>query len=441
MKQVYVVTLTCLIYVLDRNIVSGFFDFGGFDFGGFGGAQQGGGGGQRKTSKDTAYYDLLGVKPGCSDDELKKAYRTMARKYHPDRDPKNEDKFKEINKAYDVLSNPEKRRVYDQGGEEAINQGGFGGFESPMDIFDMFFGGGGGKRRGGDDDDDDDEDEHESPFGGARYHRRGQQQQKSRKGKDVVHTLYVTMEELYSGAVRKLALEKNVICSVCEGRGGKSKIVEKCSTCKGSGMTVQVQQIGPGMIQQVQHVCSDCKGQGERINPKDKCRTCAGKKTVRERKILEVHIDKGMVHGQKILFTGEGDQEPGLQPGDIVIQLHEQSHPVFKRVGNNLQMTQNIDLVEALCGFQRYIKTLDGRVIMIEVPGGHVVKHGESRTVFDEGMPHYKNARSKGNLQITFNVNFPTKIEPDKLHLLEMSLGPRKKIDVPEGDPTEVRLH
>lgn len=124
------------------------------------------------------------------------------------------------------------------------------------------------------------------------------------------------------------------------------------------------------MIQQIQTVCGECRGSGERINPKDRCKQCQGKKVVRDRKILEVHIDKGMVDGQKIMFNGEGDQEPELEPGDIIIVLDEKEHPVYKRAGNDLIINQQIHLVEALCGFQKVIKTLDDRDLVITaIPG------------------------------------------------------------------------
>lgn len=362
--------------------------------------------------KETTYYDVLGVKPNCAPDDLKKAYRKLALKYHPDKNPNEGEKFKQISQAYEVLSNPDKRSLYDQGGEQAIKEGGLGGssgFSSPMDIFDMFFGG---------------------PFGsGAR--RQGRRQ--DRRGKDVVHQLSISLEDLYKGATRKLALEKNVICDKCEGRGGKKGAVETCPGCRGTGMQVQVQQLGPGMIQQIQSACVDCRGQGERINPKDRCKTCNGKKTVRDRKILEVHIDKGMQDGQRIQFSGEGDQEPGLEPGDIIIVLDEKEHDVYKRSGNDLILRMNIDLVEALCGFQKVIKTLDDRDLVITVIPGEIIKPGDVKCVIGEGMPHYKNPFEKGRLIVQFMVNFPNSLPAEKIPMLESCLPPRPEITIPEN--------
>ncbi|XP_026478026.1 dnaJ homolog subfamily A member 1-like isoform X1 [Ctenocephalides felis] len=359
--------------------------------------------------KETTYYDVLGVKPGCTPEDLKKAYRKLALKYHPDKNPNEGERFKLISQAYEVLSDPAKKSIYDQGGEQALKEGGTGGggFSSPMDLFDMFFGGG---------------------FSGGRGGRR-----RERRGKDVIHQLPVSLEELYKGAVRKLALQKSVICDKCEGRGGKKGAVEQCPTCRGTGMQVQIQQLGPGMIQQIQSVCSECRGSGERINPKDRCKQCQGRKTTRERKILEVHVDKGMTDGQKIVFAGEGDQEPELEPGDIVIVLDEKDHPTFKRSGSDLILRMNIQLVEALCGFQKVVKTLDDRDLVMTCLPGEVIKHGDVKCVLNEGMPQYKNPFEKGRLIVQFLVTFPNVIPPEMVAALERCLPPRPVVEIPPG--------
>eukprot|EP00069_Balaena_mysticetus_P007240 bmy_19078T0 len=169
---------------------------------------------------------------------------------HPDKNPNEGEKFKQISQAYEVLSDAKKRELYDKGGEQAIKEGGAGGgLGSPMDIFDMFFGGRG-------------------------------RMQRERRGKNVVHQLTVTLEDLYNGATRKLALQKNVICDKCEGRGAKKGAVKCCPNCRGTGMQIRIHQIGPGMVQQIQSVCMECQGHGEQISPKERCKSCNGRKIV-----------------------------------------------------------------------------------------------------------------------------------------------------------------
>lgn len=356
--------------------------------------------------KETGYYDVLGVKPNATGDELKKAYRKLALKYHPDKNPNEGEKFKAISQAYEVLSDPEKRQIYDEGGESAIKKGGAdsGGFGNPMDFFEKFFGTG---------------------FGGGGGRRR------ERRGKDVVHQMSVQLEELYNGATRKLALQKNVICDKCEGRGGKKGAIEQCQQCRGNGVETRVHQLGPGLVQHIEQVCRKCMGTGEMISEKDRCKQCAGRKTVRERKVLEVHIEKGMRDGQKIIFTGEGDQEPESQPGDIIILLDEKEHSTFVHAGPDLMMKMPLQLVEALCGFTRVIKTLDDRELVVTNPPGEVIKHEMTKCIMEEGMPMYKNPLEKGRLIIQFEVIFPATIPQSVIPTLEQCLPPRPDVVIP----------
>ncbi|KAK3094989.1 hypothetical protein FSP39_008792 [Pinctada imbricata] len=367
--------------------------------------------------KETGYYDILGVKPNSTPEEIKKAYRKLALKFHPDKNPDDPEKFKLISHAYETLSDPKKREIYDKGGEEAIKGGGSNTeFHNPFDIFNMFFGTGGSRK------------------------------QSSRKVKSVVHQLSVSLEDLYNGTTRKLAVKKNVICSKCDGKGGKQGAVEKCTTCKGTGVQVHIRRLGPGMVQQMQAVCSDCRGEGERIDPKLRCKTCEGKKVLQERKILEVHIDKGMKDGENIKFHGEGDQEPGLEPGDIVIVLDEKRHDIYTRKGIDLLMNMEIPLVEALCGFRKTIKTMDNRTLVITAHPGEVIKDNEIKCIMNEGMPTHRNPFEKGRLIIHFQVKFPETLALDKVKAIEKLLPARpegmipddaEEHDLVEYDPSE----
>ncbi|XP_037029908.1 dnaJ homolog subfamily A member 1-like [Bradysia coprophila] len=356
--------------------------------------------------KETVFYDLLGVQPNASSEDLKKAYKKMALKYHPDKNPNEGERFKQISMAYEVLTDPEKRQIYDEGGESAIKKGGAGGggpgFMSPMDIFEMFING--GMRSGG---------------------------RRERRGKIIEHILNVTLEELYNGAVRKLALQKIVICDKCEGRGGKKGCVSKCQTCRGTGSEIRIHQIFPGMVQQVEQICRQCSGLGETIATKDRCKQCNGKKTIRDRNVLEVHIEKGMQHGQKIVFSGQGNQEsPDIEPGDISVVLNEKKHSVYKRLELDLLLTLPIILTESLCGFRKIIKTLDNRDLLITHLPGQVIKTGDIKCVMGEGMPQYKNPFEKGRLILNFEVIFPTFIAPELIPKLETCLPPRPRIDI-----------
>ncbi|XP_038316715.1 dnaJ homolog subfamily A member 1-like [Canis lupus familiaris] len=195
-------------------------------------------------------------------------------------------------------------------------------------------------------------------------------------------------------------------------------------------MPIRIHQIGPAMVQQIQSVCMECQGHRERISPKDRCKSYNGRKIVREKKILEVLIDKGMKDGQKITFHGEGDQEPGLEPRDIIIVLDQKDHDVFTR-REDLLICMDIQLVEALCGFQKPVSTLDNRTIVITSHPGQTVKHGDIKCVLNEGMSIYRTPYEKGHLIIKFKVNFPEKgfLSPDKLSLLEKLLPERKEVE------------
>merc|ERR1719353_1968738 len=259
-------------------------------------------------------YDVLGVEKTDSADVIKKAYRKLAVKNHPDKggDPQ---KFQEIQQAFDVLSDERKRELYDQGGEEAVNGDGGGG-GGPQDIFDMMGGRG----------------------------RRGGSQSRAKKGENMVHPLKVTLEQIYKGSARTLRLTRKVI--------DKEKGVEQCGTCGGRGVKIQTIRMGP-MIQQVQKTCDECSGAGV---------------IYRQNKVqetLEVHVPKGAPDGHKLHFSEKADEIPDGEAGDVVFVLQEQPHAEYKRKGDDLFLERDISLSEALTGFAMDLNHLDGRKLKI----------------------------------------------------------------------------
>uniref|UniRef100_A0A2P2HWR4 DnaJ homolog subfamily A member 2-like n=1 Tax=Hirondellea gigas TaxID=1518452 RepID=A0A2P2HWR4_9CRUS len=274
-------------------------------------------------------------------------------------------------------------------------------------------------------------------LGGIAGRRRG-----PARGEDTVHRLKVSLEELYIGKVSKLQLSKNTICTECAGMGGHGQMTA-CQQCHGRGITVTVSQIGPGMVQQMQSKCSHCDGEGELMADADRCKKCAGRKVLPDTKLLEVTVEPGMRDEQRIIFRGEGDQMPGVEPGNVMIVLHERPHADFKRDGNDLFLAKSITLIEALCGFQTTISHLDGRTLVISHPAGDVLKPNTVRGISNEGMPVYQQAGEKGDLYIQFTIEFPKNYfaDTEKLQQLETLLGGRPQAPIPiPQDSEEVNL-
>ncbi|PKS12028.1 hypothetical protein jhhlp_001324 [Lomentospora prolificans] len=370
--------------------------------------------------KETKLYDLLGVTPTANDQELKKAYKTGALKYHPDKNAHNpaaEEKFKEISAAYEILSDPQKRQIYDQYGEAGLEGGAGGGGMAAEDLFAQFFGGGGG-------------------FGGGLGGMFGGMQNRGPpKARTIHHTHKVSLEDIYKGKVSKLALQRSIVCPKCNGVGGKEGAVRRCSGCDGHGVKTMMRQMGP-MIQRFQTMCPDCNGEGEIIKEKDRCKGCHGKKTIVDRKVLHVHVDRGVRSGTKVEFRGEGDQAPGIQAGDVVFEIEEKPHPRFTRKDDDLFYKSEIDLVTALAGGTVYIEHLDDRWLSVEILPGEAISPGTVKMLRGQGMPSPRH-HDMGNMYISFNVKFPEKNwteDPTHFELLRQLLPSPALETVP---PTE----
>ncbi|KAI8671224.1 hypothetical protein NCS57_00596600 [Fusarium keratoplasticum] len=370
--------------------------------------------------KETKFYDTLGVSPTATEQELKKAYKTGALKYHPDKNAHNpaaEEKFKEISHAYEILSDSQKRQIYDQYGEAGLEGGAGGGGMAAEDLFAQFFGGGGfGGGLGG-------------MFGGGGMNRGPP------KARTIHHTHKVSLEDIYRGKISKLALQRSIICPKCEGLGGKEGAVKRCPGCDGHGMKTMMRQMGP-MIQRFQTVCPDCNGEGEIIKEKDRCKQCNGKKTTVDRKVLHVHVDKGVRSGTKVEFRGEGDQAPGVQAGDVVFEIEQKPHARFTRREDDLLYVCDIELITALAGGTIYVEHLDDRWLAIDILPGEAIAQDAVKMVRGQGMPSPRH-HDFGNMYIRFNVKFPEKNwteDPEVFESLRKVLPPPSVQNIPPPD-------
>ena len=359
-------------------------------------------------SEKRDYYEVLGVGKDADAKEIKKAYRKLAMKYHPDKNPGNkeaEEKFKEINEAYEVLSDEEKRSTYDRFGHDGLNNqggfgggqgfggfgggGGFGGFE---DIFGDIFGSSG--FGGG--------------FGGGGSRRRG-----PRRGADIKQSVTITFEEAAFGKKLKVKLNRNEECEECHGSGAKPGTSKKtCPTCHGTGTVQSVQRTPFGNIAS-QRTCSTCNGEGE-IN-ENPCPKCHGKGSIRKSKTIEVDIPAGIDDGQMIKLSGQGEiGEKGGPRGDLYIIVNVKKHSIFTREGYDVYIEMPITFVQAALGDKLEVPTLDGKV-SYNLPEGT-----QTGTVFrlrEKGIPKLR-SNSRGDQYVKVIIDTPKKLNDEQKELL-----------------------
>ena len=361
------------------------------------------------------YYEVLGVNKNATDDELKKAYRKLAKKYHPDANPDNkkeaEEKFKEVNEAYETLSDPQKRRMYDQfgadgpqgfgGGQGPFGQGGYYSYSSSGfngfddfgdlgDIFSSFFGGG---------------------FGGRASSRK---QNGPRKGADLNLRMEITFEQAFSGVEKEITVTRNETCDNCHGTGAKpGTSVTKCTMCNGTGQVTQVQNTILGQMQ-TRRTCTACHGTGEVI--KEPCEICHGRGTVRKQPRIKVKIPAGIDDNQTVVLRGEGEPgEKGGPKGDLYITVRIKKHSIFTRSGNNVMCEVPITITQATLGADLEIPMVDGTKEIYKIPDG--TQTGTKFVIKNKGFKSV-NSSSVGDFVFTVKVQTPKKLTKEQRELL-----------------------
>lgn len=358
------------------------------------------------------YYEVLGVEKNASDEEIKKAYRKLAKKYHPDANPDNkkeaEMKFKEVSEAYEVLSDSQKRQMYDRFGHDGPQgfggqNGGYYSYSSGFDGFGGFdFGDFGFGDLG---------DIFSAAFGGGSRSKRASG---PRKGADLKMNLDITFEESYSGVEKTITLNRHTECSKCHGTGAKEGTkAETCKTCNGTGRIKQVVTTPFGQMS-TQKVCSTCGGEGKII--KEPCTECKGKGTVRQSAKIKVKIPEGISEGQTVVLRGEG--EPGTKggpKGDLYINIHVKKHSIFTRKGDHVLVDIPITFTGATLGTEIEVPMVDGTKEKYKIPEG--TQTGSKFVLRNKGFKSVNNSW-RGDYVFTVNVQVPKKLTSEQRELL-----------------------
>ena len=356
------------------------------------------------------YYEVLGVDKTASEDEIKKAYRKIAIKYHPDRNPGNkeaEEKFKEAAEAYDVLHDPQKRQQYDQfgfaGQGGAGGFGGFGGASMNMDdIFSMF-----GDIFGG----------HAGGFGGFGGFGGGQRRPQQHRGSDLRLKVKLTLQEISTGVTKKFKVRKDVVCQHCHGSGSADGgASETCPTCHGSGVISHTTQSIFGMMQ-TQGVCPTCNGEGKII--KNKCHECSGTGVVKGEEVVEINIPAGVIEGMVVNVPGKGNagRRNGI-PGDIQVFIEEEPNDTFVRDGNDLIYNLLLDFPTAALGGDVEIPTIEGTRLRVKIEPG--TQPGKTLRLRSKGLPAVQGYGSgKGDMVVNISIYVPKTLSRDEIKALE----------------------
>ncbi|NLC87421.1 MAG: molecular chaperone DnaJ [Clostridiaceae bacterium] len=372
------------------------------------------------------YYEILGVDKNATDEELKKAYRKMAKKYHPDANPDNkveaEAKFKEVNEAYETLSNAQKRRMYDQFGPEGVQgANGYGGAGGP------FGQGGYYSYSSGFDDFGDLGDIFSSIFGGGFGSRSSKSNNGPKKGADLKATIEISFEDAYLGCEKEIVLTREETCSTCHGNGAKPGTnVETCNMCHGTGTITQVQNTILGQMQ-TQRPCNNCHGTGKII--REICDDCKGKGTIRKQAKIKIKIPAGIDNNQTIILRNEGEPgERGGEKGDLYIVVRIKKHSIYMRDGDKVLCDIPITFTQATLGSDLEIPMVDGRKEIYKIPEG--TQTGTKFTIKNKGFKSV-NGNYQGDFIFTVQVQVPkhlTKIQRDILLQLAKTMNEQPPI-------------
>jgi DnaJ-class molecular chaperone len=347
-------------------------------------------------SDPKGYYEILGLEKNCNNEKIKQSYRKLALKWHPDRNPNNkeeaENKFKKISEAYSILVDDNKRKLYDLGilDEQPRNFNDFDDLNVPG-FFNMnnFF--------------------------------------QKKKPKDIILNIEVSLEDIYFGTTIERKIDKKVFCTNCKGKGHiSSAVFYECPTCKGSGETISLEQLLPGMMRQMKRRCHDCYGKGQKMDNKYLCKSCNGQKCIFKKITKQIIIEKGLPENSQLTYEQEGyiclDTN---KYGNLIVNVNVLKHDKFKRIGNHLVYENNIDLVDAICGYTFDVEKINKEIITCY--SDNILSPYNIQIVYNQGMPVY-NKDTFGHLIIKSKIIFPKEIPEKRREFIKKTLMTKENV-------------
>ena len=339
------------------------------------------------------FYAILGLekeREDATDQDIKRQFRKLSKKFHPDHNPSGREAYTKIQRAHEVLGDRKRRKIFDMKGHEGLKQleeSEKNPHQRQMDPFAAMFGMGGGGN--------------------------------NNKGQNMQLKMSVPLSDVYNGHMHKITINKQKLCKQCKGSGAASKAdFAKCPHCKGKGVVLQRIQLAPGFVQQAEAPCNHCGGTGRKI--KKPCPACRGERVTRGDQVLEVDIERGIPDEHQIVFEMEADQSPDVLPGDVIVIVNTKPDSTFRRKGNDLETTLKISLRDALLGFKKSIVHMDGHAVDVELPG--IVQFGKRIKIAGEGMPIHNVPSEKGDLFVILEFEMPRSLTDAQIESLKSVL-------------------